>query len=237
MLTLNMQPVEKQDLREDGSLDVHSIFYTIQGEGPDAGTPAVFVRLAGCNLTCPICDTDYTSKRDRKSVECIIEEIKSFSSCCDLVVLTGGEPFRQNIVPLVSVLINSHYSVQIETNGTFYSPAIVPLINSDQGWLSIVCSPKSPTIHSMLAKVADAYKYVLDADHVHPADGLPSVSMMGAESPPARPPQNWYGDIFVQPMDTQDPIQNKRNQDAAIASCMKYGYRLSLQTHKILGME
>jgi 7-carboxy-7-deazaguanine synthase len=52
-------PVRKQELTEDGSLDVVDIFPTIQGEGPNAGRPAVFVRLWGCNLTCSFCDTDF----------------------------------------------------------------------------------------------------------------------------------------------------------------------------------
>ena len=60
---MNQQAPEKQQLRGDGLLAVHSIFYTIQGEGPFAGETAVFVRLAGCNLQCPLCDTDYTSDR------------------------------------------------------------------------------------------------------------------------------------------------------------------------------
>ena len=74
---MNTQPVEKTWHDPLGVLKVHSIFNTIQGEGPLAGKPAVFVRLAGCNLQCVQCDTDYTSKEEKLSPPAIVERIKS----------------------------------------------------------------------------------------------------------------------------------------------------------------
>ena len=71
---LNTQPIEKRHHKVD--LEVHSIFYTIQGEGPFCGTPAVFIRLAGCNLQCPSCDTNYTSKRRTMTAEEIVNEVR-----------------------------------------------------------------------------------------------------------------------------------------------------------------
>ena len=64
-MQLNQQAMEKQDHSPHGSLEVFKIFPTIQGEGPFTGRRSVFVRLAGCNLQCPMCDTDYTSNRVR----------------------------------------------------------------------------------------------------------------------------------------------------------------------------
>ena len=99
-MEVNTQPREKLDHRSDGSLEVHHIWKTIQGEGPLAGSPAVFVRLAGCTLQCSFCDTDYTSKRVRQEPEEILAGIKAIGGGCNTVVLTGGEPFRQNVGPL-----------------------------------------------------------------------------------------------------------------------------------------
>ena len=106
-------PLLKQEGRQ---LDVVEIFPTIQGEGPNSGLPATFVRLAGCHLRCYFCDTDFTSKRTTMTLGGIVSLIKSNTK---LVVLTGGEPMRQNIVPLCSALAPNHH-VQIETSGSFW---------------------------------------------------------------------------------------------------------------------
>jgi len=137
-----------------------------EGEGPFAGTPAIFVRLAGCNLQCPGCDTDYTSQRLKMSpigALSLIETFKGYS----LIVITGGEPFRQNLGPLVSELRHANYQVQIETNGTIYDN------NFLYDLATIVCSPKTASIHKNMHSVIDAYKYVLQAGHISKEDGLP----------------------------------------------------------------
>src|SRR5271156_2670792 len=97
-------PIRKP-LHDDGlQLEVKNIFPTLQGEGPFTGVPAVFVRLGGCNLACSFCDTDFEGFRDMPVAD-IVENVSSAS--CErgkrvrqLVVITGGEPLRQNIVPL-----------------------------------------------------------------------------------------------------------------------------------------
>ncbi|WP_046973456.1 7-carboxy-7-deazaguanine synthase QueE, partial [Dyella japonica] len=95
---------------------------TIQGEGPFCGQPAVFVRLAGCNLQCPGCDTNYTSNRKKMSHSDIWQEIVHVTgeAKTKLVVITGGEPFRQpEVVNFINYLIDMKgYRVQVETNGT-----------------------------------------------------------------------------------------------------------------------
>ncbi len=233
---LNQQPVEKSKQRRDGFLDVHHIFPTIQGEGPYAGAPATFVRLAGCNLQCPLCDTDYTSQRQLWAPEFIAEDIAKVVAPNKLVVISGGEPFRQNIVPLVDLLLTDAYTVQIETNGTlplppewFWSP--------DSRKSCIVCSPKAGKVHPRIALHANAFKYVLRAGQVD-SDGLPTRALdHPVHLRVARPPAGFDGPVYVQPCDEQDVKKNADNLAACVASAFKHGYTLCLQQHKILNLE
>lgn len=232
MHSLNIQPAEKPDYWESGSLEIHSIFRTIQGEGPLAGTPAVFVRLAGCNLQCPMCDTEYTQGRKLLSRYQLLEKIDSLmgSSKINLIVLTGGEPFRQNIIPFIDLArVESNFQIQIETNGTLFLPGPWHLKN-----LSIVCSPKTPKIHPEIDRWASCFKYVMDSDHVSESDGLPT-DVLGTGLVPARP---YMQDaiIYLQPADEGDIEKNQRNMEACIESCLKFGYRLSIQLHKLIGL-
>lgn len=237
---INIQPAEKQDLLSS-NLQVHSIFYTIQGEGPFAGQPAVFVRLAGCNLQCPGCDTDYTSKRNEMTpmsiVDCVLDSLhapnhRNAMSGIPLVVITGGEPFRQNIAPLVRMLASRGYRVQIETNGTLYV--------EDLPWdsITVVCSPKAGKINARLLPRIDAYKYVLDYRSVDHDDGLPTLALDHTAAPRvARPPEGNTRPVYLQPMDTMNEADNAINLHKCIASCMKHGYTLQIQIHKIIGMD
>jgi organic radical activating enzyme len=233
----NTQPIEKQKLQNSATLDVHSLFYTIQGEGPFAGHPAVFVRLAGCNLQCPMCDTDYTSER------CTIDAHALAAKCYhlaggpsgpasrSLVVITGGEPFRQNIREFVTHLLNEGYLVQIETNGTLYQ---------DLPWcedLTIVCSPKTGAINKHLLPHINAFKYVLDAGSVSPFDGLP-LEALGHPNPSrvARPPVNFPGTIYLQPIDDHGETFMIEHLTACVKSCMTHGYTLGIQLHKLIDL-
>lgn len=255
----NAQAREGADHDLDGSLDIISIWYTIQGEGPFAGSPAVFVRLAGCNLQCPGCDTNYTKGRRRMSPEEIVEAIKAADKSAEnrnhdhglsppLVVLTGGEPLRQNIAPLVDLLLQSdprwdlpgtppaQFEVQIETNGTYPLPlSIQEKIDAWQADLTIVCSPKTK-VNKDLIPYIDAFKYILKAGEVNSINGLP-IKSLDCNSPVAYPPPGWVGEIYLQPYDEGDPIKNRENLDACVASCMQFGYILCLQLHKIIGMD
>src|SRR4051812_2880501 len=99
-------PVRKQEQGDGGTLWVQAVFYTLQGEGPFSGHPSVFVRLGGCNLRCVWCDTDFESSSWRPRLDELLARIEAVRpESCDLVVITGGEPFRQNIVPLVRHLL------------------------------------------------------------------------------------------------------------------------------------
>ncbi len=225
---LNQQKPEHK-VKEDGYvLDVQEVWYTIQGEGPFVGSPAVFIRLAGCNFQCPLCDTDYTSLRAARPIEWIIEQVKNFKHR-GLVVITGGEPFRQPIGKLVRALIVVGYQVQIETNGTLFQKEL------PYGSFTIVCSPKSALINSHLRPHINALKYVVQDGHVDESDGLPTM-VLGLETRVARPEGMHPSDIYVQPADEQDDRKNAANLKVALDSCMKFGYRICLQTHKMLGM-
>lgn len=229
---LNNQPPEKQHHRLDGVLQVHSIFATIQGEGPFAGQPATFVRLTGCNLQCPLCDTEYTSQRHFMSPDSVLLEVESKTAPNKLVVISGGEPFRQNLTPLVEHLCSRGYRVQIETNGTL---APSPRLTLD---VTVVCSPKTGRVNPKLYPYIDAYKYVVRQGQINPADGLPELALdHPAEPQVARPHTDFAGQIFVQPADEQDVDRNAVNLIEAMASALKHGYTLCLQQHKILHLE
>jgi 7-carboxy-7-deazaguanine synthase len=231
MYQLNTQAVEKQDLDPNKPYEVVGVWKTIQGEGPYVGYPAVFVRLAGCNLQCPRCDTDYTSGRVQMSTHDLLAEIVK-EDTGGLVVITGGEPFRQKLGPIIRELLAGDYFVQIETNGTLY--------DDDMPWfgaLSVVCSPKTPKIHPELEDRVTSYKYVLDHRYVDEKDGLPTKSLESSGGVFRPRPSIPRHRIFLQPMEVKEcPAETARNVEATVRSCMKYGYRLSLQTHKIVGV-
>lgn len=235
---MNLQPIEKRTKSADGLLSLHSVFHTIQGEGPFCGTPSVFVRLAGCNLQCPACDTDYTQGRRAASVQEILDKVQEYQSS-GLVVITGGEPFRQDITRLLNVLTDAGFYVQIETNGTLepveYPYSTMPDIRTG---VYVVCSPKAGKVHPRINDVACCFKYVIAHDSIHEDDGLPLRALEHRASPyVARPPKNWARPIYLQPMDAKDPDVNEKNLRAAIASCMAHGYILQLQVHKLIDME
>jgi len=100
-------------------LKVSEIFYSIQGESSLQGYPSVFIRLAGCNLNCSFCDTEYAKTGGSPfSVDEIVEQVKKFS--CTRVTITGGEPLMQKeTVELARKLLSESFDVQVETNGSF----------------------------------------------------------------------------------------------------------------------
>lgn len=236
---MNNQHPESQSLDSNNeSVDVVDIWKTIQGEGPYGGVRAVFIRLAGCNLRCPLCDTDYTTGRRILSPNEILQQVASFLPLTivqhtELVVLTGGEPFRQNIAPLVSCLVAAGYVVQIETNGTF---APRPYHEFNMNAVTVVCSPKTPKVNEELLPLIQAWKYVLRAGFVSEIDGLPTETL-GMRFAPARPPKDVHPSIvYIQPCDEDDSATNLRNRTAVLESTMKFGYRFSVQLHKLVGV-
>lgn len=232
---MNTQPIEKQT-DALGALQVHSIFPTIQGEGPFVGRPAIFIRLAGCNLQCPLCDTEYTRGRRIMGAEEIVDAVNGHHDLLKhpLVVITGGEPFRQNITDLVMRLREAKYDVQIETNGTLY------LQDFPYELATIVCSPKAGKINHRLLRrpgAIDAFKYVVRWGEID-TDGLPFEALHHPASPRVtRPPIGFTGPVYVQPVDEKNDKLNALNLQAAVDSCMTHGYILGVQLHKIIGKE
>ena len=134
-------------------LKVNEIFYSIQGEGPHTGMPAVFVRLAGCSMGCAFCDTQYAfAQGENLTVPQILEKMNQYP--CRNTVLTGGEPTEQNFIPLVQALKQQNWTVHLESNGA----QDVDVSDID----FVVISPKKYVSQAMLKK-AHAIKIVVGA--------------------------------------------------------------------------
>lgn len=223
-------PVRKQNIDDGNELWVQEVFYTLQGEGPFSGHPALFIRLGGCNLRCFWCDTDFESSTWSPKLDELLRHVGNHKPAfCDLVVITGGEPFRQNIRPLVTELLSQNLRVQIETAGTLW----IDLPEHEQ--LTIVCSPKTPRLNEHLERRISAYKYVLVAGEIG-TDGLPirSTQERDKEALIARPRPG--PPVYVMPRDDRDPKINAANLATCVQVAKQYGYRLTLQTHKIAGL-
>jgi 7-carboxy-7-deazaguanine synthase len=206
---------------------VKEIFYTLQGEGAHAGRPAVFCRFAGCNLwsglerdraaaVCNFCDTDFVGvdgvgggkfQTADALAECIAEHWPVESKGHRFVVCTGGEPLLQLDSPLIDVLHGQGFEIAVETNGTCEAPNGID-------WICV--SPKGKS------------EIVLKAGHelklVYPqADALPVQFEDLA-----------FDRFYLQPMDGPS---REANTQAAIDYCKDHPqWRLSLQTHKLLGI-
>jgi len=244
-MTKNQQPVEKQAY--DSNVDLHSIFRTIQGEGPFSGWPAVFVRFAGCNLQCPLCDTEYTQGRRTVSADVILDRVANLQTG-GLVVITGGEPFRQPkaFARLCGMLVSTGYFVQVETNGTLPppdGPSYRRRVDHDApSGVHIVVSPKAGKVAEATMYRAAAFKYVLAHDSVNPEDGLPIKALdHSVKAEVARPPRDREGrptlPVYIQPCDHQEGVENELSMAAAVKSAMRHGYIFQVQTHKIAGLE
>lgn len=228
----NIQMPLPGSYEQNGSLKIHSVFPTVQGEGPFCGERALFIRLFGCNLRCPGCDTDYTSSSINAARQFMLSAAREHGwQPGSLIVITGGEPLRQNIVPAVALLLEAGYRVQIETNGVL-CPDSLPW--SDPNF-TVVCSPKTSRIHPTVRANATAFKYVVRAGEID-EDGLPTRALLHKAAPRvARPRAGAL--VYVQPMDEDDAAANALNLDAAIRSTMAHGHRLQIQIHKICNLE
>lgn len=234
-------PLRKKDLQPDGRLWVQDVFHTIQGEGPFAGECAVFIRLGGCNLACWFCDTDFETGDLHADPETLLFRVRdevAKGHGTNLLVITGGEPLRQNVVPFVRLALSWGYRVQFETAGTLWYDRLAELdsyINC--GGVTYVVSPKTGRVDPEIAKRASHYKYVVRAGDADADDGLPVLSSQHKaprRMPPARPPR--HATVWVQPMDEYDEDKNKANLVHATATVLRFGYRLCVQVHKLAGV-
>ncbi|ABV73296.1 50S ribosomal protein L35 [Rickettsia canadensis str. McKiel] len=222
------QNPKRSILNGDGTkLEVKSIFKTIQGEGIFVGSPAIFVRLGGCNLACHFCDTEFEDF-DLVDITEILNKVESLAlnskneKSVNLVVITGGEPMRQPIALLCQKLLDRDFKVQIETNGTLY--------RSLPNEVSIICSPKAgqtgySKIREDLLSQISAVKFIV-AKNILEYSFIPEVGQTAYNIP-----------VFVQPMDQNNPKLNDENNALAVKLALESGSKLSLQTHKFLGID
>jgi organic radical activating enzyme len=212
------------EIHDGDYLYVQEIFPTIQGEGNFVGYPAVFVRLNGCNLQCDFCDTEFEDFK-KISLENILSEINKFSQnsknnrVINMVVITGGEPFRQPIEKLCQKLIAENFLVQIETNGTIFRD-----ISKE---VKIICSPKVsngkyyPIRDDLLQRIM-SFKFLISAQNPY-YSGVAEVGQSKYNIP-----------VYVQPIDEYNEQKNQKNIELAMKICKENGYILSYQLHKIL---
>lgn len=205
---------------------VKEIFKTLQGEGGQAGRAAVFCRFAGCNLwsgregdraqaTCTFCDTDFVGVdgdgggkfADASVLARRLAEVWGAGRDKRFVVFTGGEPLLQLDAALIEAVHAENFFIAVESNGTIAPPPGVD-------WLCV--SPKAGA--PLLATGGAELKLV------YPQEGLSPEAFEALA----------FEYFFVQPMDGPD---QGRNIAAAIAFCLKHPrWRLSLQTHKMIGI-
>ena len=193
-------------------MKVNEIFYSLQGEGYHSGTPAVFVRLSGCNLRCPFCDTQHEYGTEMTDEE-IVAEVRRYPA--RNVVITGGEPSLQLTKSLVKLLHEDSRWVAVETNGTHSLPGNVDWItlSPKDSWLGDDARPRLRTV--------DEIKFVFDGEH-EPDEYARIMSTHGR---------------FLQPCDTGDAGRNAELVQRAVEYCKAHPqWRLSLQIHKILNI-
>jgi 7-carboxy-7-deazaguanine synthase (Cx14CxxC type) len=208
------------------SYSVKEIFLTLQGEGGQAGRPAVFCRFAGCNLwsgreedraeaVCTFCDTDFVGLdgpgggrfAGAAALAGAIEAAWRGGRDHRLVVMTGGEPLLQVDEPLLQALHARGFSVALETNGTIAVPEGVD-------WICV-----SPKADAPLAQIRGQ-----ELKLVFPQAGVDPARFEGLA----------FERFLLQPMDGPDRVANT---EAAIAYCLAHPrWRLSIQTHKYLGI-
>lgn len=226
---------------------ISEIFYSVQGEGSQSGTPMVFVRLAGCTVgkaytseykkqhgleifqnCCKIydgrefsCDTDYRAKM-KLSVEEIIVKIKEANPTCKWVSITGGEPLMHNLFPLVHMLHLGDYKIHLETSGT------IPLSDSFKhvGMFDyIVVSPKFPFIDEYLDYI-DEVRLLVDENFDW--NNVPeSIRNNAADE---------FILVYISPVNTCNSIDMK-NAEKCVQLVKDHPYlKISLQIHKLLGV-
>lgn len=212
--------------RRHDMYQIKEIFYTLQGEGHNAGRPAIFCRFAGCNLwsgveadrataTCTFCDTDFVGTNGPgggryRRAEQVIDAMVSASSddaAPTLVVLTGGEPMLQVDKELIDALHDEGFEIAIETNGTIAVPRAID-------WICV--SPKAGA--EIVQRTGDELKLVYPQKALSPEDCLDLE----------------FTHRYLQPMDGPDSAAHT----AAAVAYVKANpeWRLSLQTHKLIGI-
>ena len=189
---------------------INEIFYSIQGEGRNAGRAAVFIRFSGCNIRCPFCDTKHQKGKEMSDLE-IINQIAEYP--CRFVILTGGEPTLYVDADFVDKLHHKGYEVAIETNGTNIVPANVDFVT---------LSPKFEFVKNSNIKqlVCDELKVIFNS-----VNNMDAYNVIIAKYK------------YIQPCDTGDDDTNQMLIVNAIKFVQDNpDWRLSLQLQKILSI-
>jgi organic radical activating enzyme len=208
---------------------INEIFYSIQGEGLHAGRATVFVRFAGCNLACPWCDTDHSEKEALTAVE-ILERARSLMPASlyetPIITLTGGEPMMQIDEHLLD-LLNTTFDVHVESNGTaVFEPSALDAICSRIRFLTV-----SPKRGIQVRTPYISYDFIKQIKIVVDKDDADLRAMMEYWE------QTDVAHLCLQPCDDQDPLKKAVSLQAAITLVKEHpAWRLSLQTHKLIGV-
>ena len=192
------------------SWKVSEIFYSIQGEGRHTGMPAVFVRLSGCSMNCPFCDTKYAfGNGTEMDANTLPAELKKYPA--KAVIITGGEPAEQDLPALIALLKAHGYAVHLETNGAH---------DCDVSQADFVCvSPKKYVSPEMLKK-ADIIKIVVGQE-----TDLTDLEKYYEY-------ENAKTQIYLQPESNK-----QENIDLCVKLLKNHpSARLSLQTHKLINI-
>ncbi|MDE6208014.1 MAG: 7-carboxy-7-deazaguanine synthase QueE [Muribaculaceae bacterium] len=190
---------------------VNEIFYSLQGEGFHTGTPAVFLRLSGCNRRCAFCDTDFSAATPMTAAA-IAEACAAFPA--RHIVVTGGEPLLQLDDALVSALKACGFFIQVETNGSMPAPAGVD-------W--VTCSPKEPPY--AIDRINEL-KIVYQGQDVEATASLFAAQLEKGSSRSGVPPR-----LYLQPC-------SGLNTAETVAYILGHPcWRLSLQTHKLINIQ
>lgn len=219
---------------------VNEIFESIQGEGRFTGVPSVFLRLQGCPVGCPWCDTQHTwpvanediitvTQLRAKNAEApthaymsvagFLNEYSKRGYQARHIVITGGEPAMHDLLPLTTELLAQGWSVQIETSGTF-----TLLCHTD---VFVTVSPKInmpgkfPILPQVMARANEIKHAIAMQKHVDELQALLVECPVTDDTL-----------IYLQPIS-----QQARATELAVATCIKHNWRLSLQTHKFIGIE
>jgi len=187
-------------------IKVNEIFYSLQGEGFYTGTPAVFLRLSGCNLACSFCDTQHQDGVSMTDEE-IIKEVRKYPA--RHIVITGGEPTLQLTASLTQALKRAGFFIQIETNGSIALPE-----GCEIDW--ITCSPKTKPIR---------IQRIDELKVLYPRQDMESCEGIVAKEYRLQP---------IDCGDAETNRENVKETISYILNNPKW--HLSLQTHKILNV-
>ena len=199
-------------MEESKKYPIVEIFKSIQGEGFWVGTPMVFIRLAGCNLSCDFCDTDHEMKQEMTVNEIETWLIDHNLHQHDRFVITGGEPTIHDLHALVMMLKEYGY-VHLETNGSNTLPSL--------GFVWIAMSPKSNTISGFNWILAKEVKLLIGKEVCWDLEHIMKITK---------------AQIFLQPIDGD---QKEENLAEALRLIHLYPtrLRLSFQAHKLLNLQ